>query len=99
MIWVDTDGCESAPQYCKYFITSVTKGLTKSVDEYVQRGRRRAPSRRAATSAPWRTAAPASRRSTTSTPRSRRARRRSSTKIKADIISGKIKITSPSQPK
>ncbi len=27
MIWVDTDGCISAAQYCKYFISSVTKGI------------------------------------------------------------------------
>jgi len=33
-IWVDTDGCESVPQYCKYFLTSVTKNLTGSVNEY-----------------------------------------------------------------
>jgi basic membrane protein A and related proteins len=31
MFWVDTDGCVSAPQYCKYFITSVTKGIVPSV--------------------------------------------------------------------
>jgi basic membrane protein A and related proteins len=31
MFWVDTDGCVSAQQYCKYFITSVTKGIVPSV--------------------------------------------------------------------
>jgi basic membrane protein A and related proteins len=31
MFWVDTDGCVSAAQYCKYFITSVTKGIVPSV--------------------------------------------------------------------
>jgi basic membrane protein A len=31
MMWVDTDGCVSAPQYCKYFITSVTKGIQPAV--------------------------------------------------------------------
>jgi basic membrane protein A len=35
VIWVDTDGCISAAQYCKYFITSVTKGLTSSVQTYL----------------------------------------------------------------
>jgi len=35
VIWVDTDGCVSAAQYCKYFLTSVTKGLTGSVTQYV----------------------------------------------------------------
>jgi len=29
--WVDTDGCISAAQYCKYFLTSVTKGITEAV--------------------------------------------------------------------
>jgi len=31
MFWVDTDGCISAPQYCKYFITSVEKGIVPAV--------------------------------------------------------------------
>ena len=31
LFWVDTDGCTSAPQYCKYFITSVTKGIVPAV--------------------------------------------------------------------
>jgi len=35
VIWVDTDGCESAAQYCQYFLTSVTKNLSDSVKEYV----------------------------------------------------------------
>ena len=28
MFWVDTDGCISAATYCKYFVTSVEKGIT-----------------------------------------------------------------------
>jgi basic membrane protein A len=35
LIWVDTDGCVSAEQYCKYFMSSVTKNLTDAVKEYV----------------------------------------------------------------
>jgi basic membrane protein A len=35
MFWVDTDGCISVPQYCPYFITSVTKGITPSVESAV----------------------------------------------------------------
>ena len=31
MMWVDVDGCVSAATYCKYFITSVEKGVTASV--------------------------------------------------------------------
>jgi basic membrane protein A and related proteins len=35
MEWVDTDGCVSATQYCKYFITSVTKGIVAAVSTAV----------------------------------------------------------------
>jgi basic membrane protein A len=35
MMWVDTDGCVSLAQYCKYFITSVEKGITTSVKNAV----------------------------------------------------------------
>jgi basic membrane protein A len=35
MMWVDTDGCISAAQYCKYFITSVTKGIQTAVRKAV----------------------------------------------------------------
>jgi basic membrane protein A len=35
MLWVDTDGCVSVPQYCPYIITSVTKGITASVENAV----------------------------------------------------------------
>jgi len=31
MMWVDTDGCISAAQYCQYFITSVEKGIQAAV--------------------------------------------------------------------
>ena len=31
MMWVDVDGCVSAATYCKYFITSVEKGVVASV--------------------------------------------------------------------
>ncbi|MDN5852411.1 MAG: BMP family ABC transporter substrate-binding protein [Actinomycetia bacterium] len=31
IIWVDTDGCISAPQYCGVFLTSVMKGLDVAV--------------------------------------------------------------------
>jgi basic membrane protein A len=31
MEWVDTDGCVSASQYCKYFLSSVTKGIQAAV--------------------------------------------------------------------
>jgi basic membrane protein A and related proteins len=31
MLWVDTDGCISAAQYCQYFLSSVTKGIQSAV--------------------------------------------------------------------
>jgi basic membrane protein A len=33
MLWVDTDGCISAPQYCSLFISSVVKGIAPSVKQ------------------------------------------------------------------
>ncbi|HET6877088.1 MAG TPA: BMP family ABC transporter substrate-binding protein [Jatrophihabitans sp.] len=98
VIWVDTDGCVSAAQYCKYFITSVTKNLAGAVKTYLDK----------AASGSWpkgsyigdlanngtglapyhdfQSKVPASLTSQIN-------------KVKQDIISGKIKITSPSQPK
>jgi basic membrane protein A len=37
MMWVDVDGCVSAQLYCKYFITSVEKGLVAAVKNVVLR--------------------------------------------------------------
>jgi basic membrane protein A len=35
MLWVDTDGCVSAAQYCSLFISSVEKGIAVSVKQAV----------------------------------------------------------------
>jgi basic membrane protein A and related proteins len=35
MLWVDTDGCVSAAQYCQYFLSSVTKGIQAAVKNAV----------------------------------------------------------------
>jgi basic membrane protein A and related proteins len=35
VLWVDTDGCVSAPQYCSVFLSSVVKGLASAVTTYV----------------------------------------------------------------
>jgi basic membrane protein A len=98
VIWVDTDGCESAAQYCKYFLTSVTKGLTKSVQEYVEAAATgKFPSgsyigtlENGGTGlAPFHefdSKVPAKLKSELD-------------QVKQDIISGKIQITSPNQPK
>jgi basic membrane protein A len=97
VIWVDTDGCESVATYCKYFLTSVTKNLTDSVKTYVEAAASgKFPkgsyigtlSNNGTGIAPFHdfdSKVPASLKSQL-------------TQVKADIISGKIKITSPSQP-
>jgi basic membrane protein A len=36
VIWVDTDGCVSAPQYCSLFITSVVKKIDVAVTDAVK---------------------------------------------------------------
>ncbi len=35
LIWVDTDGCVSAAQYCKYFLSTVYKDITGAVQTYL----------------------------------------------------------------
>lgn len=35
VLWVDTDGCTSVSQYCQYFLSSVTKNLSGAVQTYV----------------------------------------------------------------
>jgi basic membrane protein A len=35
VLWVDTDGCVSAEQYCKVFLSSVTKNIDNAVSEIV----------------------------------------------------------------
>jgi basic membrane protein A and related proteins len=35
VLWVDTDGCTSAPQFCPVFLSSVVKNITKAVTTYV----------------------------------------------------------------
>lgn len=36
LLWVDVDGCVSAPQDCQYFYASVTKGIAHSVKSIAQ---------------------------------------------------------------
>ena len=98
LIWVDTDGCVSAAQYCKYFISSVTKGLSASVQTYMRQvsagtfpsgnyiGTLKNHGTGLAPYHDWANKVPAAVKSQLRT-------------ITADIESGKIKITSPSQPK
>lgn len=98
LIWVDTDGCVSASQYCKYFISSVTKSLAESVQLYTSKaaagtfptgsyiGDLKNNGTGLAPFHDFDSKVPA-------------ATKTELDSIKADIISGKITITSPSQPK
>ncbi|NHN56546.1 BMP family ABC transporter substrate-binding protein [Calidifontibacter sp. DB0510] len=98
LIWVDTDGCTSAAQYCKYFISSATKNLSGGVETYLK----------AASSGNFPTGnyigdlknggvglAPYNQFDS----KVPDALKKEVDQVKADIISGKITITSPSQPK
>lgn len=98
VIWVDTDGCESAAQYCKYFISSVTKGLAQAVSAYLnQASTGTFPSGNyIGTLANGGTGLAPYHQFQSKVPA---ALTTMINQAKADIISGKIKITSPSQPK
>jgi len=97
VIWVDTDGCVSAAQYCKYFITSVTKGLATSVETYLNKvangtfptgsyvGTLKNNGTGLAPYHDFQGKVPSALQSQLA-------------KVKTDIENGKIKITSPSQP-
>jgi basic membrane protein A and related proteins len=97
VIWVDTDGCESVAQYCKYFLTSVTKNLSGSVQEYATQaatgtfptgnyiGTLENEGTGLAPFHDFDSKVPADLKSELD-------------QVKADIISGKINIASPSQP-
>ncbi len=70
-IWVDTDGCVSAAEYCSVLMSSVEKGMDVAVKDAVDLGRRQQVRQHASSSARCRTAVRRWRRSTTSTARSR----------------------------
>jgi basic membrane protein A len=97
VIWVDTDGCVSAAQYCQYFLTSVTKNLSDSVEAYVTK----------AASGSFPTGSYVGTLDNNGTglapfhdfdskvPSDLKTELKT---VQQDITSGKIKITSPSQP-
>jgi basic membrane protein A and related proteins len=95
--WVDTDGCESAATYCKYFLTSVTKGLTTSVDTYLNKvaGGTFPSGSYIGTLANGGTGLAPYHDFQSKVPSSLTSQL---DQVKSDIESGKIKITSPSQP-
>jgi basic membrane protein A len=97
VIWVDTDGCVSAAQYCQYFLTSVTKGLASAVQTYLA----------AASSGAFPTGNYVGTLQNGGTgladyhqfaSKVPQALQTEVTTVKQGIISGTIKITSPSQP-
>jgi basic membrane protein A len=98
VIWVDTDGCVSASQYCSVFLTSVTKGISGAVQQTVDTaakgqalsGGYLGTLQNGGTGlAPFHdfdSKVPADLKTGLD-------------QVKADIISGKITLTSPNQPK
>lgn len=95
LMWVDTDGCESAAQYCKFMVGSVTKNLSKGVQDYLAKS--------ADGTYPkgnyigdLKNDGVGLLDNNDSQPAALKAEL---TKIKAEIAAGTIKITSPSQPK
>jgi basic membrane protein A and related proteins len=99
VIWVDTDGCISDAQDCSVFLTSVTKGLTSSVTTYANTlasGAKLGGKSYIGTLANGGTGLAPFHDFDSKVPA---ALKTELDQVKADIISGKIKITSPSQPK
>ena len=99
VLWVDTDGCVSAPQYCTVFLSSVVKGLASAVTKYVTTAAAGTAlggqnfigtlTNQGTGLAPYHDFA-------STVPAALQAE---ITQVGADIVSGKIAITSPSQPK
>jgi basic membrane protein A len=97
-IFVDFDGCTSAANYCSTFLTSVTKGIAAAVTKAVESGQKGTAltgsyigdlSNGGVGLAPYHdfdSKVPADLKTEVAN-------------LKQDIIDGKIKITSPSQPK
>jgi basic membrane protein A len=97
-IWVDTDGCISEAAYCKNILTSVTKNLSGAVQQYVSKAATGTfptgnylgtLANRGTSLAPFHQFAG-------KVPRSLQAELRATG---LGIATGKIKITSPNQPK
>jgi basic membrane protein A len=99
VIWVDQDGCNSASQYCSVFLSTVVKNISDTVKEAVTKlaggtlqggtGSIGTLDNNGVQLAPYHqfeSKVPADLQSEI-------------TQLKQDIISGKIKVTSPAQPK
>jgi basic membrane protein A len=97
VIWVDTDGCVSAAQYCPNFLASVTKNLTDSVDQYVE-GAAKGTFPTGSYIGDLKNNGTGLVLGTTLGPKVPSALTTQIAQVKADIISGKITLKSPSQP-
>jgi basic membrane protein A len=99
VMWVDTDGCVSAAKYCSVFLTSVVKGLASSVTTYANdfaSGKSLGGQNFIGTLANGGTGLSDFHDFASKIPASVQSEL---TQLKADITSGKVAITSPSQPK
>lgn len=98
VLWVDFDGCESAKQYCKFFLSSVLKDLSGAVSQYTT----------ASANGTFPTGSYIGELKNNGTglapfhefdSKVSAALKSELDQVKTDITSGKIAITSPSQPK
>lgn len=94
IIWVDTDGCESAAQYCKFMVGSVTKNLSGGVQAYLAKAADGTYPKGNYIG----TLANQGVGLVDDNDSQSAALKAELTKITADIAAGTIKITSPSQP-
>lgn len=95
IMWVDTNGCESAAQYCKYMVGSVTKNLSGGVQTYLAKSAEGTYP----TGNYIGTLANSGVSVVDNNDSQSAALKGELAKIKTDIGFGTIKITSPSQPK
>ncbi|GIF70524.1 BMP family ABC transporter substrate-binding protein [Asanoa siamensis] len=99
VVWVDVDGCESAQQYCKAFLTTVVKNIPEAVKEAAVKG---ADSTGMLTGSYLGTL---ENDGVSIAPYHEFDSKVSAElkgevdKLKADIIAGTVKVTSPAQPK
>lgn len=94
IMWVDTNGCESAAQYCKYMVGSVTKNLSDGVQAYLAKSADGTYPTGNYIGTLKNDGVGVVDNNNSQTP----ALKAELAKITTDIDSGAIKITSPSQP-
>ncbi len=97
VIWVDTDGCVAAPQYCTVFLTTTFKGIATAVQKSITDASAGTYATKdyVGTLANGGTGLSPYHDFATKVPASLQAE---VTQVGKDIVSGKIKLTSKSQP-